>query len=214
MLETVKLIIFVMMSLVFAFMAIAIAEKESKEYVLNGKEKGIVLFISTMFCVWLVLCNWNASNWYALMLLNVCFSVLAVSFYIDIKLQELPDRITLIVMIATILILLQPTVMAYGWGVFSSRFVLATLITGASFVFSIKTENLGMGDVKLLFPMLLLIGTSKIIVYLYNVLVPAFIVGIIVLLVKKDKGLKIAFGPFLILGFVLSFSIFPTLFFM
>lgn len=148
------------------------------------------------------------------MLLNVCFSVLAVSFYIDIKLQELPDRITLIVMLATILILLQPTVIAYGWGVFSARFVLATVITGASFVFSIKTENLGMGDVKLLFPMLLLIGTSKIVVYLYNVLVPAFVVGIVVLLVKKDKNLKIAFGPFLILGFVLSFSIFPTLFFM
>lgn len=51
MLETVKLIIFVMTSLVFSFMAIAIAEKESKEYSLNGKEKAIVLFISTMFCL-------------------------------------------------------------------------------------------------------------------------------------------------------------------
>lgn len=143
------------------------------------------------------------------MILNICFSALSVSFYIDAKLQELPDRITLLVLVCAVLLLLQPHVLAEGIEAFASRFVLATVITLLAFVFSVKTENLGMGDVKLLFPVLLMIGTNKAIFYAYNVLIPAFIISILYLIIKRGKDLKIAFGPFLIIGFVLTFSVFP-----
>lgn len=207
--DIIKMIIFILTSLVFSSIAISLAAKESKEYVLNTKETLIVFFIAIMFGVWLILGNWNVSNWTAIMILNACFAVLSVSFYIDAKLQELPDRITILVLVAAGLLLLQPEVLKEGIGAFSSRFVLASVVTAAAFVFSIKTENLGMGDVKLLFPILLLVGTNKIIFYTYNVLIPAFIVSLIYLAIKRGKDLKIAFGPFLIVGFVLTFSVFP-----
>lgn len=208
--EILQLIIFLLTAVVFAFIGISVAAKESKDYVLNTKETAIVFFIAIMFSVWLIIANWGVTLWIPIMILNICFSVLSVSFYIDAKLQELPDRITLIVLVCAVLLLLQPHVLKEGVQLYSSRFVLATVVTLLSFVFSIKTENLGMGDVKLLFPILLMVGMSKAIVYTYNVLIPAFIVCLVYLAIKRGKNLKIAFGPFLIIGFVLTFSIFPN----
>lgn len=218
MLDITKIVILFLTSIALTCISIALVARESRQYVLNLHEMGLVFFLSIMFTVWLIIANWNASNWYAVLILDICFSVLGVSFYIDLKLQELPDVVSIIVLACVVLLLVQPQVLAQGWQSFGNRFLMAATITAICFVFSIKTENLGMGDVKLLFPMLLMIGLDrsgslqgyKIIYYLYNVLIPAFVVSIGYLVIYKNKNIKIAFGPYLILGFVLTFSVFPT----
>lgn len=171
-----------------------------------------------LFTSWVIYSRWGSTNLYALILFTICFSVLSVSFYIDIKLQELPDIVTILVLVCVFALLMQPTILEQGLVNFLYRFLLAAGFTFLCFIFSVKTENLGMGDVKLLFPMLLLIGIDqnaltggyKIIYYLYNVLSPAFVVSLITLMVYKKRDKMIAFGPFMILGFVLTFSLMPT----
>lgn len=204
-------------SLLSTMVSIYLSQRESKQYSLNVREKALVYFLSLMFTSWVIISRWETNNLYAVVLLTICFSVLSVSFYIDVKLQELPDSVTAIVLLCVFALLAQPGIIALGWINFFYRILFASVVTFICFIFSVKTENLGMGDVKLLFPMLLLIGIDtnvltggyKFIYYLYNVLTPAFIVSLIVLIVTKKKDKMIAFGPFMILGFVLTFSIFP-----
>lgn len=204
-------------SLISTFLSIYLSKRESEQYSLNVREQILVYCLSLMFTSWVIISRWETSNLYAVILLTICFSVLSISFYIDAKLQELPDCVTAIVLLCVFALLAQPGIIALGWINFFYRILFASIVTFICFIFSIKTENLGMGDVKLLFPMLLLMGIDtsvltggyKFIYYLYNVLTPAFVVGLIVLLITKKKDMKIAFGPFMILGFVLTFSILP-----
>lgn len=220
--NAIEIIGFLIVSLVSTFVSIKLAARESALYKLNVREMGLVYFLSVLFTTWILWSRWGSNNFYAIGLFTICFSVLSVSFYIDIKLQELPDVITIIVLLCVVGLLAQPSVLHLGWKSFLMRFLLASSITAVCFVFSVKTENLGMGDVKLLFPMLLLIGVDtniltggyKIIYYLYNVLMPAFVVSLAYLAIHRSRNLKIAFGPFMILGFVLTFSVLPVSIFM
>lgn len=65
---------------------------------------------------------------------------------------------------------------------------------------------MGFGDVKLAFFMGLLLGFPRIVVALYIAFLTGALVSLILILMRKKKlrGDTIAFGPFLIIGTILS----------
>ena len=102
---------------------------------------------------------------------------------------------------------------------------LLTMASGAAFLLLLnlftKGKGMGLGDVKFaLFPGLVL-GFPQVIVWLFVSFVLGAVVGVAMLFLKRLKfGAKIAFGPFLVIGFwiVLLFGdtitnlLFPYLF--
>ena len=84
------------------------------------------------------------------------------SLYINLKLKELPDSITAAVFINAFLFLFQS-------GAFSGDFIsslmrinIAAVVTSFAFVLAAESEYLKMGDVKLLFPIVLIISVGQI----------------------------------------------------
>jgi len=77
-------------------------------------------------------------------------------------------------------------------------FLLIFLIT--------KGKGMGFGDIKLAFLLGLILGFPKAVVCFYLAFLTGGIVGIILILAKKAKmGQKIAFGPFLVAAFAITF---------
>lgn len=68
-----------------------------------------------------------------------------------------------------------------------------------------KGRGMGLGDVKLAAPLALLLGWPNILVGLFLAFVSGAVVGIVLLLLGKKKfGQVVPFGPFLVLGTVLT----------
>lgn len=132
------------------------------------------------------------------LLLTFSFVVL---FIADLKYFILPDSmIVLSIFCIVSIFLLSPInplpylLTALGAGGF---FLVLWLVT--------KGKGMGFGDVKLAFVMGILLGFPKIIIALYIAFLTGALYGVILILGKK-KSLKsaVAFGPFLILGLLLS----------
>jgi leader peptidase (prepilin peptidase)/N-methyltransferase len=69
-----------------------------------------------------------------------------------------------------------------------------------------KGRGMGLGDVKFAFPLGLWLGPLGTVIGLYGAFLTGAIVSIILMLLKLKKlKSKIAFGPFLILGSLISF---------
>jgi len=86
--------------------------------------------------------------------------------------------------------------------------LLATLVTGGIFLglwLLTKGRGLGFGDVKLVIPLGLLLGWPRILVALQLAFLMGAVVGIMLVVLGKHSLKKpIPFGPFLILGTVIS----------
>jgi len=68
-----------------------------------------------------------------------------------------------------------------------------------------KTKGMGLGDVKLVFALGLIFGFPGTVLAIYSAFLTGALVGVILILTKRSKfGQKIAFGPFLVLGSVLT----------
>lgn len=136
---------------------------------------------------------------YSLFILSSLITI----FFIDLKHQIIPDKITY----PAILISLLFVILNHQSSVFN--YIFSAI--GASVFFLIlfiltKGKGLGFGDVKLAALMGLFLGFPKIIIAIYSAFLTGAIFGLILILWKK-KGLKdkIAFGPFLVAGTILSF---------
>ena len=82
--------------------------------------------------------------------------------------------------------------------------VAAVIFLGGLWMLT-KGKGMGFGDVKLIAPIALLLGWPKILVGLFFAFVIGGIVGLGLLLLRKKKlGQVIPFGPFIIMGAVLS----------
>lgn len=71
------------------------------------------------------------------------------------------------------------------------------------FVLSMMDLGLGMGDVKLLFAILIVKGGVFLIQLLLILSIIIFLVGIYFLIMKKDKSYQFPLGPFILLSYLL-----------
>lgn len=82
--------------------------------------------------------------------------------------------------------------------------ILAVLFIGSLWFFT-KGKGMGLGDVKLMVPLSLLLGWPNTLVGLFlSFLIGGFIGGFLLLSKKKKMGQVVPFGPFLIVGTFIS----------
>ena len=124
---------------------------------------------------------------------RIIFCALLVIFVADLKYQIIPDSMILVGILGA---LLSKPYFIPGIGA-ALFFLLLWIIT--------KGRGMGLGDVKLGFLLGLFLGFPRIAFALYVAFLTGAIVGVILIL-RKRAGLKskIAFGPFLILGALIS----------
>ncbi len=134
------------------------------------------------------------------------FSSLLVIFVADLKYQIIPDSMIAAGVIGAFvrMISLSGQMSFIGW---ESYIVSALGAAGFFFLLYLVTRGrgMGLGDVKLVFLLGLLLGFSSVIIALYVAFLTGAFVGVI-LIVKGKKTLKakVPFGPFLIIGFIVA----------
>lgn len=124
-------------------------------------------------------------------------------FFEDLKFGIIPDKVVFPAIVATLLYLLiinPSSLIIYFISALGSFafFIVLFLIT--------KGKGMGFGDVKLSFLLGLILGFPKIILALYLAFLTGAILGIILIVWRKKRSLKdtIPFGPFLVIGTLLS----------
>ncbi len=140
---------------------------------------------------------------YHLIYYLIIISAFIIIFFEDLKFGIIPDKIVFPAIVATLLYLLiinPSSLIIYlisALGAFAF-FIVLFLIT--------KGKGMGFGDVKLSFLLGLILGFPKIILALYLAFLTGAFVGIILIVWRKKRSLKdtIPFGPFLVIGTLLS----------
>lgn len=86
----------------------------------------------------------------------------------------------------------------------ASTVFFTLLYFGASWVF--KKEALGLGDIKLMLPLSFVLGWPWVLMAIFlSFIVGGFFATLLLLFKQKKIGQILPFGPFLVLGFVLSY---------
>jgi len=135
----------------------------------------------------------------------VLYVLLAAIFIIDVKHQIIPDELSLsgfgIVTLVLMLTGLDHFYINLFVGFVSALFfLLVHLIT--------KGRGMGLGDAKLSLFTGTLVGWPGIVVYFYTAFISGALFGITALLIGKAKfGKRIAFGPFLVIGTLIAFTL-------
>jgi prepilin signal peptidase PulO-like enzyme (type II secretory pathway) len=126
-------------------------------------------------------------------------SVLIAIFLSDLKYHIIPDQLVIFFTILSIpYVILHPIDSIIGAGIVSGILYAMYVLT--------KKKGMGFGDVKFAIPMGLILGAKAGFFGLYLAFMIGGMVGIL-LLISARKGLKsrVAFGPFLIVGFICMF---------
>lgn len=128
------------------------------------------------------------------------FSSLLVIFFIDVKHQIIPDSMLLVLLLS---------VLASGFPLSwpeRGQHLASALISGGLFLFLwtvTRGRGLGFGDVKLVAVLALFLGYPFTVIMLYTAFLTGAILGVILIATHRAKmKTRIAFGPFLIAGFV------------
>ncbi|OGK53421.1 hypothetical protein A3H78_02705 [Candidatus Roizmanbacteria bacterium RIFCSPLOWO2_02_FULL_36_11] len=134
-----------------------------------------------------------------LTLIIICFFI--VIFFADLKYHIIPDEMTiLLVLIGIILMFLRQSFFDYFFGA-----LLLSLIMYGIYAVT-KGRGMGFGDVKLAFPMGLILGIKSGFIALYlSFIIGGFFSLLLIIIHKRNLKSKIAFGPFMIIGFALMF---------
>ncbi len=134
---------------------------------------------------------------YLLAIITLLFGI----FVIDLEHQFIPDEFVYVGILLTLITLFISD---------SNQFYYYLLgaLSGSFFLLSVhlltKGKGMGLGDVKLAILIGMILGFSLMVVWMFSSFVLGSIVGIYLLMSKKTKlKQRIAFGPFLISGFVL-----------
>ena len=150
----------------------------------------------------LIISTMGIVNW---VILLVIFSILICHFFIDIDYHILPDRLNLILLVFSLVyafLFLNWKSSLIGGAV---GFIFPYLI---SYLFyKIKgVEGLGGGDIKLWGILGILLGAMGIIENIFfSSLLGSLIAGGTIALGKKDKSYAFAFGPYIILSYIIQF---------
>lgn len=126
-----------------------------------------------------------------------------VIFFADIKYGIIPDKIifpSILVSFIYLFFIHNSLFVIHFWSALGASlfFLLLFLVT--------KGKGMGFGDVKFAFLMGLILGFPNIIVSLYVAFLTGAIVGCILILWRKKRifGTAIPFGPFLVIGTLMS----------
>lgn len=130
-------------------------------------------------------------------------SSLIAIFFIDLKNGIIPDKIlypAIIFSVAYLLIIPNSLFLIHVFSAFGS-FLFFLLIFLAT-----KGRGMGFGDVKFVFLIGLMLGSPQIIIALYIAFLTGAITSLILVLwrKKKFKGGTVPFGPFLVVGTLIS----------
>ena len=134
-------------------------------------------------------------------LILILISALVVIFFSDLKYHIIPDEMTiLLVIIGIMLIFLRQSFFDYLFGA-----LLLSLIMYGIYAVT-RGKGMGFGDVKLAFPMGLILGLKAGFIALYlSFIIGGFFSLLLIIIHKRNLKSKIAFGPFMIIGFALMF---------
>lgn len=164
-----------------------------------------LLFAVVLAPVWLGEI-WSPRFWFveAPLLLGI-FSALVVIFVFDLRNYIIPDRVIYPALAAAFLLSFAQGVTV---GLWLDR-LLAALLAGAFFLFLvIATQGKGMGggDIKLAALMGLVLGMAGVALALFVAFLLGAAVGLwLILQGKKSLQSRLPFGPFLVVGFAVSY---------
>lgn len=164
-------------------------------------EKNNVKYAYLTFIIFFSLLLWKyvVTGKLIFLMLIAIVSVLSVSFMVDVQHQLLPDTLTLAATIFAVAINIYLTkdieTMLYNGGTFLLIFFIIYVVARGSF---------GFGDVKLSFLIGTILSINSLLEYIAYTLILAVGTSIILILLKKKTlKSKIAFGPFMIISFVI-----------
>lgn len=148
--------------------------------------------------------------WIIIISYLILFSSFLVIFVTDVKTQIIPDSmlVTSLIGIALVNVLSNDSLIINLKSLFLNNFLSAL---GAFLFFLIiylvtRGKGMGFGDVKLVFVLGLFLGFPRIIFALYSAFLTGAIIGVILVLIhKKSMKSQVPFGPFLIIGCLISF---------
>jgi leader peptidase (prepilin peptidase)/N-methyltransferase len=132
----------------------------------------------------------------------ILYSVLIAIFFIDIQHQIIPDVLVIAIFIVTLLyhIVLGHNLVPY---------FITGIVAGFLFLLlflSTRGRGMGFGDVKFSFVIGFALGFPAAVFAFYAAFVSGAVISLLLVLLYKlqFRGTKIAFGPFLIFGFVFA----------
>lgn len=180
-----------------------------KEYLKNAKPKYLLMVIVAVAYIALLFFNGLNIDTIQYMIL---IPMLLIAFIIDLRLQIIPNRLTLTMFETGLIFTFIKTLLITGGGigifidsmlgmlVGGGIFLLITLIGGAI----AGKEAMGFGDVKFMGALGLFFGWLNIIMISVMAFLFAAIVGIVILIARKRKiGEYIPFGPFIVVASII-----------
>lgn len=137
-----------------------------------------------------------------LIILLLIFSGLSLIFFYDVLYQEIPDRFSIpTIILSLVLIFLNPDLSIQDALIGA---LIPTIFFGLQFALS-KGTWIGGGDLRLGIIMGLLLGTKNVIVALFLSYILGAVLSVFLIASKKlNKKSQIAFGPFLIIGTIIT----------
>jgi len=131
------------------------------------------------------------------------FLILIFVLIADFQYLIIPDFF--IILLSILAIILVGNYWSSGLiAIVASTVFFTLLYFGASWVF--KKEALGLGDIKLMMPLSFVLGWPWVLMAIFlSFIVGGFFATLLLLFKQKKIGQILPFGPFLVLGFVLSY---------
>ncbi len=131
------------------------------------------------------------------------FLILIFVFIADFQYLIIPDFF--IILLSILAIILAGSHWQSGLiAIVASTVFFTLLYFGAAWVF--KKEALGLGDIKLMLPLSFVLGWPWVLMAIFlSFIVGGFFATILLLTKQKKIGQALPFGPFLLVGFVLSY---------
>lgn len=191
------------------------SQKEDERYTEELKKRGFLIFEALFMMSFLFILNIFQNRNPGSDIFNICYlsivaGLLSVSAYIDLKIQELPDFNTVVFLTITILLMI-----IHKDDINITSQLLIVVISMVIYYIMSYFGGLGFGDVKLLLPMMISLNLLEVLNFWLYTLICALVYVIPLAVYKKInkqniKGIKFAFGPYIIIGFIL-FNIFGGL---
>lgn len=134
--------------------------------------------------------------------------ILLVITIVDLREMIIPDSAVVALFILTLLYRLGLTAVGV-MQVADLRNALVSMVLAGLFFFLLwlgtKGRGMGFGDVKLAFPLALLLGWPKVLVWIFLAFTIGAVVGVVLMALGRVKFKQaVPFGPFLVLGTLLS----------
>lgn len=196
-------------------------EEETKEMIEDGYDfsnlnfnemqlnKGIlsdnILMILISISLYLIfIFSFSIINNYFLFLI---ISMLISLFFIDIRMKEIPSFLTKQILTLGIMNIILNLILSKGFSLYSTfNFFIPIIVLSLMYVFIILITNgsIGGGDLHLVSTIAFFITTEDMMKLLIYPFYMACIYGLILMFLKKNiKNYKFAFGPFIILSFII-----------